>query len=88
MIVNTEADFRMVSTTMSDYRDDGSICPIATTLKPHSRTPFGGYDSDREHGNLSYREIEGDLFSSKDCLAHCDSADFHMGVGVSLVGGI
>ena len=41
MIVDSEADFRMVSTTASDYRCDGSRCPIVTTMKPHQKTLFG-----------------------------------------------
>ena len=83
MIVHSEADFRMVSTTASDYRCDGSRCPIVTTLKPHQRTLFGNVVSDGLLGNREYEEIEGDLFSSKDCLAHCVSADFHMGTGIA-----
>ena len=83
MIVDSEADFRMVSTTASDYRCDGSRCPIVTTMKPHQKTLFGNVASDELLGNLKYEEIEGDLFSSKDCLAHCVSADFHMGTGLA-----
>ena len=78
MIVDFEADFRMVSTTASAYRCDGSRCPIVTTLKPHQKTLFGNVVSDGLLGNLEYEEIERDLFSLKDCLAHCVSADFHM----------
>ena len=83
MIVHSEADFRMVSTTASDYQCDGSRCPIVTTLKPHQRTLFGNVVSDGLLGNREYEEIEGDLFSSKDCLAHCVSADFHLGTGIA-----
>ena len=83
MIVDSEADFRMVSSTASDYRCDGSRCPIVTTMKPHQKTLFGNVASDELLGNLEYEEIEGDLFSSKDCLAHCVSADFHMGTGIA-----
>ena len=82
-IVDTDADFRMVSTTESQNRSDGSGCSIVTTLKPHQVTLFGDDDVDGGRGNLKYKEIEGDLFSSKGCLAHCVSADFHMGVGVA-----
>ena len=83
MIVDSGADFRMVSTTASDYRCDGSRCPIVTTVKPHQKTLFGNVVRDGLLGNLEYVEIEGDLFSSKDCLAHCVSADFHMGTGIA-----
>ena len=83
MIVDTDADFRMVSTTESQNRSDGSGCSIVTTLKPHQVTLFGDDDVDGGRGNLKYKEIEGDLFSSKGCLAHCVSADFHMGIGVA-----
>ena len=83
MIVDTDADFRMVSTTESKYRSDRSRCSIITTLKPRQMTLFGDDDVDVERGNLKYKEIEGDLFSSKGCLAHCVSADFHMCVGVA-----
>ena len=83
MIVDTDADFRMVSTTESQNRSDGSGCSIVTTLKPHQVTLFGDDDVDGGRGNLKYKEIEGDLFSSKGCLAHCVSAEFHMGVGVA-----
>ena len=83
MIVDANADFRMVSTTESKYRCDRSRCSIVTTLKPRQTTLFGDDDVDVERGNLKYKEIEGDLFSSKGCLAHCVSADFHMGVGVA-----
>ena len=38
MIVDSDADFRMVSTTASTYRWDGSRCPIVTSLKPHQKT--------------------------------------------------
>ena len=83
MIVDTDADFRMVLTTESKYRSDRSRCSIITTLKPRQMTLFGDDDVDVERGNLKYKEIEGDLFWSKGCLAHCVSADFHMGVGVA-----
>ena len=83
MIVDTEADFRMVSTTASEYLYDGSRCPIVTTLKPHQKKLVGNVASDGLHGNLEYEEVEADLFSLKDCLAHCVSADFHMGAGVA-----
>ena len=83
MIVDTDADFRMVSTTESKYRSYRSRCSIVTTLKPRQMTLFGNDDVDVEGGNLKYKEIEGDLFSSKGCLAHCVSADFHMGVRVA-----
>ena len=83
MFVDSEADFRMVSTTASDYRCDGSRCPIVTTMKPHQKTLCGNVVSDGLLGNLEYEEIEGDLFSSKDCLAHCVSDDFHMGTGMA-----
>ena len=83
MIVDTDADFRMVSTTESQNRSDGSGCSIVTTLKPHQVTLFGDDDVDGGRGNLKYKEIEGDIFSSKGCLAHCVSADFHMGIGVA-----
>ena len=83
LIVDTDADFRMVSTTESQNRSDGSGCSIFTTLKPHQVTLFGDDDVDGGRGNLKYKEIEGDLFSSEGCLAHCVSADFHMGIGVA-----
>ena len=83
MIVDTYADFRTVSTTESKYRSDRSRSSIITTLKPHQVTLFGDDDVDGGRGNLKYKEIEGDLFSSKGCLAHCVSADFHMGIGVA-----
>ena len=83
MIIDSEAEFRMVSTTETKYRSDDSRCAIVTTLKPHKMTLFGDDDVDGGRGNLKYKEIEGDLFSSKGCLAHCVSADFHMGVGVA-----
>ena len=83
MIIDSEAEFRMVSTTETKYRSDDSRCAIVTTLKPHQVTLFGDDDVDGGRGNLKYKEIEGDLFSSKGCLAHCVSADFHMGVGVA-----
>ena len=83
MIVGTDADFRMVSTTESQNRSDGSGCSIVTTLKPHQVTLFGNDDVDGGRGNLKYKEIEVDLFSSKGCLAHSVSADFHMGIGVA-----
>ena len=83
MIIDSEADFRMVSTTETKYRSDDSRCAIVTTLKPHQVTLFGDDDVDGGRGNLKYKETEGDLFSSKGCLAHCVSADFHMGVGVA-----
>ena len=62
MIVDSEVDFRMGSTTASDYRCDGSRCPIVTTMKPHRKTLFGNVASDELLGNLEYEEIEGDLF--------------------------
>ena len=83
MIGDTDADFRMVSTTESKYRSDRSRSSIVTTLKPRQTTLFGDDDVDVGRGNLKYKEIEGDLFSSKGCLAHCVSADFHMGIGVA-----
>ena len=83
MIIDSETDFRMVSTTASDYRCDGSRCPLVTTLKPHQKTLFGNVASEELLGNVEFEEIEGDLFSSKDCLAHCVSADFHMGTGIA-----
>ena len=30
------------------------------------------------------KEVKGDLFDSQDSLAHCVSADFHMGKGIAL----
>ena len=63
MIIDSEADFRMVSTTASGYQCDGSRCLIVTTLKPHQKTFFGNVVSDGLLGNLEYEEIEGDLFS-------------------------
>ena len=83
MIIDSEAEFRMISTTETKYRSDDSRCAIVTTLKPHKMTLFGDDDVDGGRGNLKYKEIEGDLFSSKGCLAHCVSADFHMGTGVA-----
>ena len=83
MMVDTYADIRMVSTTESKYRCDRSRCSIVTTLKSRQMTLFGDDDVDVERGNRKYKEIEGDLFSSKGCLAHCVSAVFHMGVGVA-----
>ena len=83
MIVDTDANFCMVSTTESQNRSDGSGCSIVTSLKPYQMTLFGDDDVDGGRGNLKYKEIEGDLFSSKGCLADCFSADFHMGIGVA-----
>lgn len=33
---------------------------------------------------MRFREIQGNLFSSEDSLAHCVSADFHMSAGIAL----
>jgi O-acetyl-ADP-ribose deacetylase (regulator of RNase III) len=30
------------------------------------------------------REVTGNLFSSRECLAHCVSSDFHMGAGIAV----
>ena len=72
----------LVSTTASEYRSDGSRCFLVTTLKPDQMTLMDD-DIDGERRNLKYEEIDGDIFSSTGCLAHCVPADFHMGVGVA-----
>ena len=34
---------------------------------------------------MIFREIQGDLFSSNENLAHCVSSDFKMGLGIAKI---
>lgn len=34
---------------------------------------------------MKIEEVKGDLFTSKQSLAHCVSADFHMGRGIAVI---
>ena len=83
VIDDPEAEPRLATMTEFQNWSDSSRGNLVATSLPLRKTLFNIGGGDDLSGNLRYEEIEGDVFSSNDSLAHCVSGDFQMESGVA-----